>query len=75
MGNMGIEELQEDEDAEEDIISTCTPNSLMNSLPSAESDLRFVHVLELWPIFPQCEHFLPISLNYYNKPRSLLAAH
>ena len=44
----------EDEDK-----SSWTPKSL--SPPTAVA-LKVVQVLELWPMFPQCEHFLPISL-------------
>jgi len=38
------------------IMSSCTPKSL--SPPTVP--LKMVQVLKLWPMFPQCEHFLPI---------------
>jgi hypothetical protein len=50
-----IEEGEEEEDK-----SSRTPNSL--NLPTS-LPLRVAQVLELWPIFPQCEHFLAIIAN------------
>lgn len=39
--------------------SSCTPKR--RRVPTRDDpDLKDVQVLELWPMFPQCEHFLPI---------------
>ena len=37
--------------------SSCTPK---RRSPTKVVPLKDVQVLELWPMFPQCEHFLPI---------------
>lgn len=42
-----------------EVRSSWTPKSLS---PAATVPLKLVQVLELWPMFPQCEHFLPIFL-------------
>lgn len=38
-------------------VSNCTPK---RRSPTKEEPLKDVQVLELCPIIPQCEHFLPI---------------
>lgn len=46
-------------------ISSWTPKSLSDDPPTkvvVVVGLKFEQVLELWPMFPQCEHFLPIFL-------------
>lgn len=57
---MAKEEEEEGEFEEE--ASRWTPKSLIRPLPTkfVVEALKFVQVLELWPMFPQCEHFLPI---------------
>lgn len=50
--------IEEEEEDEEEDRSSCTPKSLT---PATRVPLKLVQVLELWPMFPQCEHFLPIS--------------
>lgn len=54
--------------AEDEDMSSCTPKSLT---PPATAALWVVQVLELWPIFQQWEHFLPIftqtELNFLDK--------
>ena len=57
---MGKEEEEDDEEA-----SRWTPKSLMIPLLPTKlgvEGMKLVQVLELWPMFPQCEHFLPIFL-------------
>ena len=58
--NTAIEDGDDDDDNEEweDKRSSWTPKSL--NRPPETCRLRELQVLELWPIFPQCEHFLPI---------------
>lgn len=68
---MATEELVEEEEGEdlehreeEEEISSWTPNSLNPPttllLVLLIQPLTVVHVLELWPVIPHCEHFLPI---------------
>lgn len=57
---MGKEPDEEDK-------SSCTPNSFT---PLGRIPLLLLQVLELWPLFPQCEHFLPIILTKTSPPAS-----
>lgn len=56
---MGITEEDEDDEGEEDEMSSCTPKSRTTPTTSL-APFDELQVLELWPMFPQCEHFLPI---------------
>lgn len=67
------DELDDDDEGKESMLklffmgtqlSNCTPNR--RSPTKLVVPLKYVQVLELCPIIPQCEHFLPIltSTNY-----------
>ncbi|KAL0345119.1 UNVERIFIED_CONTAM: hypothetical protein Sradi_4343200 [Sesamum radiatum] len=56
---MGILMLSEEE---EETTSSCTPNSLTPPPVLYGTLPEVLQVLELWPMFPQCEHFLPILI-------------
>lgn len=55
-------ENMEEWEEEEEYTSSWTPKSLSDPPTKVVEALLFVQVLELWPMFPQCEHFLPILL-------------
>lgn len=47
------------------VVSNCTPK---RRSPTKDVPLKDVQVLELWPMVPQCEHFLPIiNYSHFNK--------
>lgn len=49
------------------VLSNCTPKR-RSPTKLVVAPLKDVQVLELWPMVPQCEHFLPIiNYSHFNK--------
>lgn len=49
------------------VVSNCTPKR-RSPTKLVVAPLKDVQVLELWPMVPQCEHFLPIiNYSHFNK--------
>ena len=57
------------------VLSNCTPKR-RSPTKLVVAPLKDVQVLELWPMVPQCEHFLPIiNYSYFNNKDSFLSPH